>query len=33
MHTEHPTGYVAYHDWAEKKAKTHTETQLCAELF
>lgn len=25
MHTEHPTGYVAYHDWAEKKAKTHTQ--------
>lgn len=22
-HTPHPTGYVARHEWAERKAKTH----------
>lgn len=27
-HTKSPTGYVAWHEWAEKKAKTH-EQERC----
>lgn len=23
QHTECPTGYMAWHDWAEKKTETH----------
>lgn len=24
-HTPHPEGYLAFHEWVEKKAKTHTQ--------
>lgn len=24
-HTKHPEGYVAWHEWAEKKERTHTQ--------
>ena len=26
-HTKSPDGYLAWHEWAEKKAKTHEQTQ------
>lgn len=26
-HTEAPTGYVEWHDWAEEMSKTHKQTQ------
>lgn len=26
-HTRAPTGYLAWHEWAERKAKTHTQHQ------
>lgn len=26
-HTPEPSGYVAWHEWAEKKAKTHVQQQ------
>ncbi len=26
-HTPDPTGYIAWHEWAEKKARTHTQHQ------
>lgn len=26
-HTPSPSGYVEWHEWAERKAKTHDQTQ------
>lgn len=26
-HTPSPSGYVAWHEWAERKAKTHNQLQ------
>jgi len=26
-HTKAPSGYVAWHEWAEKKAETHTQQE------
>jgi hypothetical protein len=26
-HTPCPTGYIAWHEWAERKAKTHDQRQ------
>jgi hypothetical protein len=26
-HTPSPNGYVAWHEWAERKAKTHAQTR------
>ena len=26
-HTKQPTEYIAWHDWAEKKSKRHTQVQ------